>query len=63
MFEDGKWQPLRPHQPANRGQKRVGLTEFSFGPEMGDDAGRKSPIEGTHEVSGDPLVGLLWLGF
>jgi hypothetical protein len=34
MFEDGKWQPLRPHQPANRGQKRVGLTEFSFGPEI-----------------------------
>jgi hypothetical protein len=24
MFEGGKWQPLRPHQPANRGQKRVG---------------------------------------
>jgi len=34
MFEDGKWQPLRPHQPANSGQKRVGLTEFSFGPEI-----------------------------
>jgi len=34
MFEGGKWQPLRPHQPANRGQKRVGLTEFSFGPEI-----------------------------
>jgi len=34
MFEQGKWQPLRPHQPANRGQKRVGLTEFSFGPEI-----------------------------
>ena len=34
MFEDGKWQPLRPHQPANKGQKRVGLTEFSFGPEI-----------------------------
>jgi hypothetical protein len=34
MFEDGKWQPLRPHEPANRGQKRVGLTEFHFGPEI-----------------------------
>jgi len=34
MFEDGKWQPLRPHQPANKGQKRVGLSEFSFGPEI-----------------------------
>ena len=34
MFEQGKWQPLRPRQPANKGQKRVGLTEFSFGPEI-----------------------------
>ena len=34
MFEDGKWQPLRPRQPANKGQKRLGLTEFSFGPEI-----------------------------
>jgi hypothetical protein len=34
MFENGKWQPLKPHQPANNGQKRVGLTEFSFGPEI-----------------------------
>lgn len=34
MFEDGTWQPLRPRQPANKGQKRVGLTEFSFGPEI-----------------------------
>ena len=28
MFEDGRWQPLRPYQPANKGQKRVGFTEF-----------------------------------
>ena len=35
MFEDDKWQPLRPHEPANQGQKRVGLTEFHFGPEIG----------------------------
>ena len=34
MFEQGKWQPLRPHQPANKGQKRFGMTEFSFGPEI-----------------------------
>ena len=34
MFENGKWQPLRPHEPANGGQKRVGLTEFHFGPEI-----------------------------
>jgi hypothetical protein len=34
MFEDGKWQPLRPHEPANQGQRRVGLTEFHFGPEI-----------------------------
>ena len=35
MFEDGEWQPLRPHAPPNQGQKRVGLTEFHFGPEIG----------------------------
>jgi hypothetical protein len=34
MFEDGKWQPLRPHEPAFGGQKAVGLTEFHFGPEI-----------------------------
>ncbi|MFH1920072.1 MAG: sialate O-acetylesterase [Planctomycetota bacterium] len=34
MFENGKWQPLRPHEPANQGQRRVGLTEFHFGPEI-----------------------------
>ena len=34
MFEQGEWQPLGPRQPANKGQKRVGLTEFSFGPEI-----------------------------
>ena len=34
MFEDGKWQPLRPHQAINELQRRVGLTEFSFGPEI-----------------------------
>ena len=34
MCEDSKWQPLRPHAPANQGQRRVGLTEFYFGPEI-----------------------------
>ena len=34
MFENGKWQPLRPRAPAFGGQKRVGLTEFHFGPEI-----------------------------
>ncbi len=34
MFEEGRWQPLKPHTPANQGQKRVGLTEFHFGPEI-----------------------------
>ena len=34
MFEQGKWQPLRPHKPAKQGQRRVGLTEFHFGPEI-----------------------------
>jgi Ca2+-binding EF-hand superfamily protein len=34
MFEDGRWQSLRPFEPANQGQRRVGLTEFHFGPEI-----------------------------
>jgi len=34
MFDGGKWQPLRPHESANQGQRRVGLTEFHFGPEI-----------------------------
>jgi hypothetical protein len=34
MFEDGQWRPLTPHAPANQGQRRVGLTEFHFGPEI-----------------------------
>jgi hypothetical protein len=34
MFDDGKWQPLRPHAPAMQNQKRFGLTEFHFGPEV-----------------------------
>jgi len=33
-LKDGKWQPLRPHEPANQGQRRVGLTELHFGPEI-----------------------------
>ena len=34
-FEGGKWQPLWPHQPANGNQEAAGLTEFTFGPEIG----------------------------
>jgi hypothetical protein len=35
MFEDGKWQPLKPFNvyPENL-RKKFGLTEFSFGPEI-----------------------------
>ena len=35
MFEDGKWQPLRPfHLYPENLRKKFGLTEFSFGPEI-----------------------------
>ena len=35
MFEDGKWQPLRPFHVYSDGlMKRFGLTEYSFGPEI-----------------------------
>ncbi len=35
MFEDGKWQPLRPfHLYPDSLRKKFGLTEFSFGPEI-----------------------------
>ena len=34
MFEDGKWQPLKPHAPALQNQRPYGLTEFHFGPEI-----------------------------
>jgi len=34
MFEDGKWQPLRPFNVyPEKLRKKFGLTEFSFGPE------------------------------
>ena len=36
MFEDGKWQPLRPFYVYNdKHMKNFGLTESSFGPEIG----------------------------
>ena len=36
MFEDGRWQPLRPfHVYPESLRKKFGLTEFSFGPEIG----------------------------
>ncbi len=34
MFENGRWQPLRPHEKVNRNQQRFGMTEFHFGPEI-----------------------------
>ena len=34
MFENGEWQPLRPHAPALPIQRPHGLTEFHFGPEI-----------------------------
>jgi hypothetical protein len=35
MFEDGKWQPLRPFKVyPEKLMKKFGLTEFSFGPEI-----------------------------
>lgn len=47
MFERGKWQPLRPHERANQGQRRVGLAEFHFGPEIafGHEMARAWPNE------------------
>ncbi|MBM83044.1 MAG: hypothetical protein CMJ78_20990 [Planctomycetaceae bacterium] len=34
MFEKGKWQPLKPVKKAQKFQEKLGLTEFSFGPEI-----------------------------
>ena len=35
MFENGKWQKLKPHNKPNKGQQEKGkLSEFSFGPEI-----------------------------
>ena len=34
MFENGKWQPLRPFREAQKNQEKFGMTEFSFGPEI-----------------------------
>ena len=34
MFEQGKWQPLKPVQKAQKHQEKFGMTEFSFGPEI-----------------------------
>ncbi len=34
MFEDGEWQPLKPHSPAFDLQRSHGLREFHFGPEI-----------------------------
>lgn len=34
MFENGKWQPLTPHRKAQQNQEKIGITEFTFGPEI-----------------------------
>ena len=34
MFENGKWQRLKPNRKAAKNQEKYGLTEFSFGPEI-----------------------------
>jgi hypothetical protein len=34
MFENGKWQPLKPIRKAQANQERLGMTEFTFGPEI-----------------------------
>lgn len=34
MFENGKWQPLKPFAKAQKHHARFGMTEFSFGPEI-----------------------------
>ena len=34
MFENGRWQSLRPFKKATAGQAKFGLTELTFGPEI-----------------------------
>jgi hypothetical protein len=34
MFENGKWQPLKPIRKAQANQERLGMTEFTFGLEI-----------------------------
>lgn len=34
MFEQGRWQPLRPFARARPNQEKFGMTEYSFGPEI-----------------------------
>jgi hypothetical protein len=56
MFADGQWQPLRPHAPVIDLMRRVGLTEFSFGPE----------ISFGHEIAQawpDETIGIIKLAF
>jgi Ca2+-binding EF-hand superfamily protein len=47
MFEDGKWQPLRPFKKAMKNQEQFGMAEFSFGPEIafGDEIAKACPNE------------------
>ena len=34
MFENGKWQPLKPFKKPQQNQEKLGITEFTFGPEI-----------------------------
>jgi Ca2+-binding EF-hand superfamily protein len=34
MFENNRWQPLRPIRKVMKNQEKFGMTEFSFGPEI-----------------------------
>lgn len=47
MFENGRWQPLRPNRKAATNQQKFGMTEFSFGPEIsfGHQMGKAWPDE------------------
>jgi Ca2+-binding EF-hand superfamily protein len=47
MFEDGKWQPLKPFQKAMKSQESFAMTELSFGPEIafGNEMAKAWPNE------------------
>jgi Ca2+-binding EF-hand superfamily protein len=47
MFENGTWQPLRPFRKAQKYQEKLGMTEFSFGPEIafGHEIAKEWPDE------------------
>ena len=47
MFENGKWQKLKPHKTAGEKKEKFGLTEFTFGPEISfaDEISKAYPNE------------------